>query len=127
MGRQSAGTNQALVDFTTMRIVFGVSLWCFAFLVGCGGVREETIVVVKHDPFANVRSALSNYVNGQPLASEVESFDTLVAEVTAVDAEKGEILEAGLRDLQASSGGRLRSKAKKLMQRLGLDGPSEAD
>ena len=103
------------------RNTFWTATCCLAFLTGCGGVREETIQIVKHDPFANVRSTLSNYVNGQPLASEVDSFDGLVAEVTAVDPEKGKILAAGLQELKASSGGSLRSKARKLMDQLELD------
>jgi len=102
------------------------ALW-LVFFVGCGGVREESIPVVKHDPLANVRSTLLNYANGQPLASEVASFGSLVEEVRVVDTQKAQILEGGLQDLTTRSGESLRSKARELMRKLGLDDPGRSE
>ncbi len=96
-------------------------------VIGCGGLREESISIVKHDPLANVRSTLLNYANGQPLASEVASFDSLVAEVKEIDPRKAEILKSGLQDLSTASGASLRSKAKELIQKLGLDEPRRSE
>lgn len=92
----------------------------FFLLAGCG-VREETIVVTKVDPMNQVRSTLQNYVNGQPVTSEVTSYEYMVNEVRKASPEKADILKAGLDDIKASSGAALKSKAKALMQKLGLE------
>jgi hypothetical protein len=124
MGRQSVTFNREREFMCTHCTAAALLLMLFA---GCGGVGEESIPVAKHDPLANVRSTLLNYANGQPLASEVASFGSLVEEVRGIDPQKAEILEGGLQDLTTRSGASLRSKAKELIRKLGLDDPGQAD
>lgn len=95
---------------------------CLATLGGCGGggVKEELIEVKPIDPMVQVKSTLQNYVKGQPVASEVTSFDYLVAEVRKADAAKADILKAGLDDIKATKGSPA-AKARELMKKLGLD------
>ena len=87
---------------------------------GCGGpVKEEMIAVKKQDPMAQVKATLLNYVNGQPLASEVTSFDFMIEDVRKVDPAKAEILKVGLEDLKTTKGSPA-TKARALLKKLGL-------
>ncbi|QEL14726.1 hypothetical protein [Limnoglobus roseus] len=86
--------------------------------VGCGGPKEESISV-KVDPMVQVKSTLERYANGQPLGSEVTSYDYMVNEVRKVDAAKADILKAGLEDIQKTKGSPA-AKAKDLMKKLNL-------
>lgn len=87
---------------------------------GCGGpVKEEMIEVKKQDPMVQVKATLLNYVNGQPLASEVTSFDFMIEDVRKVDPAKAEILKAGLEDLKTTKGSPA-TKARALLKKLGL-------
>ena len=92
-----------------------------SFLIAGCGVREETIVVAKVDVMNQVRSTLQNYVKGQPVTSEVTSYEYMVNELRKDSAEKADILKAGLEEIKSSSGAALKSKAKALMQKLGLE------
>ena len=90
------------------------------FAAGCSGsVKEETISVNKQDPMVQVKATLLNYVNGQPLASEVTSFDFMIEDVRRVDPAKAEILKAGLEDLKTTKGSPA-AKARALLKKLGL-------
>ena len=92
-----------------------------ATLGGCSvGVKEELIEVKPIDPMVQVKSTLSNYAKGMPLASEVTSYDYMVAEVRKTDAAKADLLKAGLDELKATKGSPA-AKAKELMKKLGLD------
>lgn len=91
-----------------------------AAFAGCG-VKEETIKVAPPEAMNQVKSTLQNYVNGQPLTSEVTSYDYMVNEVRKSSPEKADILKAGLDDLKTASGAALKSKARALMGKLGLD------
>ena len=106
---------------TIHRIILGLALATLA--VGCGnagGVKEETITVKPQDPMQQVRATLSNYAHGQPLASEVTSFDFMIEEVRKADPAKAEILKAGLDDLKATKGS-VAAKAKALLKKLELE------
>ncbi|VTS02018.1 hypothetical protein [Tuwongella immobilis] len=104
---------------------FPKAFWCLGLcllggVVGCGGgVQEEMIEVKGVDPYAQVRSTLTNYIKGQPMSSEVTSFDYMVNEIKKVDPAKADILKAGLDDMVKSKGG-LAGKAKALLTKLGL-------
>lgn len=91
-----------------------------ASMAGCG-VREEAIKIVNHNPLEQVKSTLQNYVNGQALTSEVTSFEYMVNEVRKSSPEKADILKVGLDDLKTASGAALKSKAKALMTKLGIE------
>ena len=91
-----------------------------ALIAGCG-VHQETIKVAQPDAMNQVKSTLQNYVNSQPLTSEVTSYEYMVNEVRKTAPEKADILKAGLDDLKTASGAALKSKAKALMTKLGLE------
>lgn len=103
------------------RIYLAASLFALlATVAGCG-VQEETIKVAQPDPMTQVKSTLQNYVNGQPVTSEVTSYEYMVNEVRKASPEKADILKAGLEELKTTSGAALKSKAKALMTKLGLE------
>jgi hypothetical protein len=92
----------------------------FIAAVGCcGGPKEESIPVKAVDPMVQVTSTLQNYAKGQPLGSEVTSYEYMVNEVRKVDAAKADILKAGLDELQKVKGSPA-AKAKELMKKLGI-------
>lgn len=102
------------------RLLAGLALAGPAFGCGGGRVQEETIEVKQVDPMIQVQAMLSDYARGQPLASEVTTFDFLVEEVRQVDPAKADVLKAGLDDLQKTSGSPA-AKAKALLKKLGLE------
>ncbi|HEY1065597.1 MAG TPA: hypothetical protein VGE52_05800 [Pirellulales bacterium] len=98
-----------------------MGLFLLAFAIGCdSGLRQEETITVNYNPMDQVKSTLSNYAKGQPLASEVTSYDYMVNEVRKVDPAKADILKAGLDDLKSSPAGTA-SKAKTLLKKLGLE------
>jgi hypothetical protein len=86
-------------------------------LVGCGGVKEETIVVPQTAALDEAKQILKNYANGAPMTSEAASFPDLVTRVKVVDAEKGATLEEGLNRIQAQPNNRA-AIARELLQKL---------
>src|SRR5438105_3112548 len=106
----------------TCRLLAGLALAALA--AGCGGGdKEKTIEVTDPGPMARVQATLGNYARGQPLASEVTSYDFMVAEVRKVDPAKADVLQAGLEDLKQSKGNPA-PKAKELLRKLGLEVPT---
>lgn len=89
-------------------------------LTGCGdsGRRPvQNIEVKEADPINEAKALLTNYVNGQPVTSEAESFPDLIKRVKEKDPAKGAILEKGLADImkvKAAPAG----KAKELLKKL---------
>lgn len=71
-------------------------------LAGCGAPGEQQITVPQVDPLEEAKRYLQNYANGQPVTSEATAFPKLVEDVKKVDPAKGEILEKGLAEIQAS-------------------------
>ncbi len=89
--------------------------------IGCGGGKnEEDIPVKAPDPMIQITSTLQRYANGEPLGSEVTSYDYMVNELRKVDAAKADILKAGLDELQKVKGSPA-VKARDLMKKLGID------
>lgn len=92
---------------------------------GCGrpGVKPR-VIAVRVDPIQEVRSILSRYAHGEPLASEAADFDRLVEGVKVVSAQRGEILERGLAAL-AAPGADVPGEARTLLAALGIavEGP----
>ena len=89
-------------------------------VAGCGppgNVKEELIEVKPQLALDRARKMLENYYNGQALGSEVTAFDSLVADVKNEDAERGEILEVGLKELQGPKVN-TKAKAKELLAKL---------
>lgn len=98
----------------TATLLCGLAAGC-----GGGGVKEETIEVKNQDPMRQVKATLLNYINGQPLASEVTSFDFMIEEVRKEDPAKAEILKNGLEDIKKTKGSPA-PKARALLRKLGL-------
>jgi hypothetical protein len=91
---------------------------CAGFL-GCnsGTPKVETYDVAAPDPLAEAKSTLTNYSNGMPLTSEVESFPDLIKRVKEKDAAKGDILEKGLNEIKANPAS-AKTKATELLKQL---------
>ncbi|MBX3400994.1 MAG: hypothetical protein KF873_19855 [Gemmataceae bacterium] len=105
--------------FRSLRCALLLPLVLVAF--GCGGGPKEEMIPVKPiDPMAQVKSTLQNYAKGQPLGSEVTSYEYMVNELQKADPAKAEILKAGLDELQKVKGSPA-AKAKELMKKLGID------
>lgn len=109
----------------TSRLLAVLALAVLAFGCGSGRRTPQTVEVKGHDPMQQVKATLQNYVNGQPLTSEVQTFDYLVEEVRKVDAAKADTLKAGLEDIKKTPNNP-GPKARALLQRLGLDGPGKS-
>lgn len=99
--------------------LFQCALLGLMALAGCGGPKEESIPI-KIDPMIQVTSTLQSYAKGQPLGSEVTSYEYMVNEVRKVDAAKADVLKAGLDEIQKVKGSPA-AKAKELLKKLGLD------
>ena len=99
-----------------------ITAFCTAALVvtGCGPsgrVQEETIEI-KADPLKQARNLLEGYAKGQPLGSEVTSYDYTVAEVRKVDQKRADILEKGLAELKQTKGPATATKARELLAKI---------
>jgi hypothetical protein len=92
-----------------------------ATLAGCGPpgrIKEETIEVKEDTPLNEAKKLLGNYAKGQPLGSEVTSYQYLVTEVRKTDAPRADVLEKGFADLQKTSKAGVPAKAKDILARL---------
>lgn len=89
----------------------------FAFLTGCGGgPKEETIVIKSTSSLQEAKSILERYAKGQALGSEVAGFPKLIADVRKEDPARGDLLEKGLKDIEAKKGSP--AAAKELLNKL---------
>jgi hypothetical protein len=85
---------------------------------GGGGVKEEQIQVkAATDPLASAKTALQRYADGQPLGSEVTTFDFMVEELKKVDPAKADILKEGLEGIK-STPAQAATKAKETLGKL---------
>ena len=105
-----------------MRRIFHAAIVALAAtvgLVGCnqGTPKVETYDVPEADPVAEAKSILTNYANGMPVTSEVTGFPDLIARVKEKDPAKGEILEKGLKEIEANPAS-ARAKANELLPKL---------
>jgi hypothetical protein len=107
------------------RLLAVLALTVLVFGCGSGRRTPHNVEITGHDPMKQVKATLQNYVNGQPLTSEVQSFDFLVEEVRKVDTAKADILKAGLDDIKKTPNNP-GPKARALLQKLGLDGPGKS-
>lgn len=89
------------------------------FFAGCnsGTPQIETVQAPEADPLAEAKAILTNYANGMPLTSEVESFPQLLERVKQKDAAKGAILENGLNQIKQNPSS-AQAKAKELLKQL---------
>jgi len=68
--------------------------------VGCNATTPNRVLQYTPDPVAEARAMVQAYANGQPLGSEMDVYDDLVARVTAKDAAKGEKLAGYLGEVR---------------------------
>jgi hypothetical protein len=74
-----------------------------ALAVGCDNPqRDKRTIKVNpdNDPLARPRAVLDRYAKGEPLASEVQEFPTLIKNVKKADPERGAIVEQALDEIQ---------------------------
>lgn len=70
---------------------------------GCGRRQQSKHPVnLTPNPVGEAKALLERYAGGEPLGSEREIFDDIVARVTAADADKGARLKAFLDEVVAS-------------------------
>lgn len=95
---------------------------CCVAVVGCGGegrVKVESIEVsANNDPLNEPRSILKRYADGQPLGSEVTSFDYHVKQVREKDPARADVLEKGFKELQEAAPSARAAKAKELLEKI---------
>ena len=85
------------------------------FAGGCGSatVRDKVLRTNSTDPVEIASNMLEGYVQGQPVGSEAEGYQEMIASVTTVDAVKGGELKKFLDSIEQT--GRVdRKEAKRL-------------
>ena len=107
-----------------MRIYWSAAafaLWIGALAApGCGPpgrVKEEVIEVKENSGLEQAKQILNNYAKGQPLGSEVTSFEYIVNKVRETDAARADVLAKGFADLQKPKAD-TKAKAKELLKAL---------
>lgn len=70
------------------------------------------------DPLEEVRVLLTRYADGQPVGSEVTSYDGLVAQVREHDGDRAAVLDEGLKAIAANPR-TAAAQARRLLDRLG--------
>jgi len=99
----------ALAPLPVVTIV-GTVLLC----VGCNSTTQNKVLSYKPDPVAEARSVVQGYANGQPIGSEMGTYDDLVSRVTAADAAKGAKLQQYFAEIK-KKGSADAAKAKKML------------
>jgi hypothetical protein len=102
-----------------------VALTAAALLAGCGPdgkVKPEEITIKDDTALKRATNLLDSYAKGQPLGSEVASYEYMVKDLRKEDPAKADILEKGFADLQKTKGAATASKAKEILGRLNAKG-----
>ncbi|MDR0336616.1 MAG: hypothetical protein LBI18_05950 [Planctomycetaceae bacterium] len=101
---------------------FGVVLFCglviLLLLNGCGKKYVPSQPLTGEDQLRLAKLTLQQYVDGETMGSEVESFDEIVTQVQTVDPTKAEILKKGFEELKRTPPNALKSVAKKILDQL---------
>ena len=100
-------------------IVLGLLALLGFSTLGCGGPTRspQRIEVKGDDPMAEPESILRNYVGGQPVGSEADGFDQMVAKVREKDAGKADILAEAFAAIKKSPAS-CKSIASKALDKL---------
>ncbi|MEY3032494.1 MAG: hypothetical protein RLZZ622_969 [Planctomycetota bacterium] len=85
--------------------------------VGCDMRTRDRVMDFKPDPIEPAKAILRAYAAGQPVGSESETFDSLVARVSEATPEKGKLLQEFFGKVQRT-GKVVRGDAKKLLEKL---------
>ena len=81
---------------------------------GCSATTQNKVLQYTPDPVAEARAVVQGYANGQPIGSEMGTYDDLVSRVTAADADKGAKLKQYLNEIK-KTGRADAAKAKKML------------
>lgn len=91
-------------------LLFGTTL----LVAGCSATTQNKVLQYTPDPVAEARSVIQGYANGQPIGSEMGTYDDLVSRVTAANADKGAKLKQYLSEIK-KTGRADAAKAKKML------------
>lgn len=103
----------------------GITLILAGVAVGCGDGKApvKTYTMAKAaDPLEEVRALLTRYAAGQPVGSEVTSYDDLVARVRAQDIDRADAVDEGLKAIAANPRA-AGSEARRLLTKIGPAAP----
>jgi hypothetical protein len=92
--------------------------------IGCSGVEEKVYDLQENSALKQARGALERYAAGQPLGSESEGFEQLVARVREKHPKEADVLQQAFTDIKAQPASRA-SIAKKALEKLPAP-PAEA-
>ena len=91
-------------------LLFGTTL----VAAGCSATTQNKVLQYTPDPVAEARAVVQGYANGQPIGSEMGTYDDLVSRVTAADADKGAKLKQYFAEIK-KKGSADAGKAKKML------------
>ena len=91
-----------------------VLLGTILLTAGCSATTQNKVLQYTPDPVAEARAVVQCYANGQPIGSEMGTYDDLVGRVTAADADKGAKLKQYFAEIK-KKGSADAGKAKKML------------
>lgn len=95
-------------------VLAGLALGC-----GDGKAPVKTYTIAKPtDPLEEVRALLTRYADGQPVGSEVTTYEGLVAQVREQDGDRADVLDEGLKAIAANPRSAA-AQARRLLDKLG--------
>jgi hypothetical protein len=99
------------------RWVMGLTVGAVISCIGCDMRTKDRVMDFKPDPIEPAKAILRAYAGGQPVGSESETFDSLVARVSEATPDKGRQLQEFFSKVQRT-GKVSRGDAKKLLEKL---------
>ncbi|MDR2706626.1 MAG: hypothetical protein LBC02_12675 [Planctomycetaceae bacterium] len=87
-------------------------------LSGCGKRYVPPQPLTGEDHLRLAKLTLQQYIDGETMGSEIESFDEIVTQVRTVDPTKAEILKRGFEELKRTPPNALKPVAKKILDQL---------
>jgi hypothetical protein len=87
-------------------------------LIGCGKSYVPPQPMTGEDYLRLAKLTLQQYIDGETMGSEIESFDEIVAQVQTIDPAKAEILKKGFEELKRASPNALKPIAKRILDQL---------
>jgi hypothetical protein len=104
------------------RVSFFSGLFCVVvvllLLSGCGKKYAPPQPLTGEDQLRLAKLTLQQYIDGETMGSEVESFDEIVTQVQTIDPAKAEILKRGFEELKRAPPNALKPVAKKILDQL---------
>jgi hypothetical protein len=101
--------------------VLGVAAVAALAVVGCGPdqrIKPEDIPIKEDTALKKATNLLESYAKGQPLGSEVASYEYMVNELRKEDPQRADVLQKGFEELQKTKGPATAAKAKEILTKL---------